>query len=150
MTDRPTSDHISEIHHSGLKATAPRIKILRILQESTQRHWSAEDVYRKLLEDHAEIGLATTYRVLLQFVQAGLLIRTYIEAGKAIFELNEGGHHDHLVCVRCGRIAEFCDPEIEARQQKVAAELGFELRGHALSLYGVCSAPACRQNTRSF
>jgi Fur family ferric uptake transcriptional regulator len=148
MTDRPTFDHITEIHHSGLKATAPRIKILRVFQESSQRHWSAEDVYRKLLEEHAEIGLATTYRVLMQFVQAGLLSRTYIEAGKAIFELNEGRHHDHLVCVRCGRVEEFCDPEIEARQQKVAEEFGFELKDHALSLYGVCSAPECRRGWR--
>lgn len=133
------NDRIDDIHASGLKATAPRIKILRIFQESEQRHWSAEEVYQALLVQGADIGLATVYRVLLQFVQAGLLLRTHFETGKAVFELNEGDHHDHLVCLRCGQVEEFCDGEIEGRQQAIAAERGFKLQAHALALYGLCS-----------
>lgn len=134
-----TSDHVTEIHSSGLKATTPRIKILRIFQEGRHRHWSAEEVYQALLAKEADIGLATVYRVLLQFVQAGLLLRTHFETGKSVFELNEGDHHDHLVCLRCGQVQEFCDPDIEARQQAIAAERGFRLQAHALALYGLCS-----------
>lgn len=133
------TDHIGDIHAFGLKATAPRIKILRIFQEGRQRHRSAEEVYQTLLEEGADIGLATVYRVLMQFVQAGLLLRTHFETGKAVFELNEGDHHDHLVCLRCGRVEEFLDPEIEGRQQAIAAERGYRLQAHALALYGLCS-----------
>ena len=139
---RPLSrpaDHIDDIHASGLKATAPRIKILRLLQQREQRHWSAEEVYHALLAESADIGLATVYRVLMQFVQAGLLHRIHFETGKAVFELNEGDHHDHLVCLRCGRVEEFCDTQIEARQQAIAAERGFRLQAHALALYGLCA-----------
>ncbi len=136
-----SSGHIDDIHASGLKATTPRIKILRIFQQRGQRHWSAEEVYHALMAEGADIGLATVYRVLMQFEQAGLLSRRHFETGKSVFELNEGDHHDHLVCLRCGRVEEFCDPQIEARQELIAEERGFRLQAHALALYGLC--PGC-------
>ncbi|RTL46296.1 MAG: ferric iron uptake transcriptional regulator [Burkholderiales bacterium] len=139
MSHRSSSNHVSEIHASGLKVTTPRVKVLRVFQAGERRHWSAEDVYQTLLAEGADIGLATVYRVLMQFVQAGLLSRTHFETGKSVFELNEGHHHDHLVCARCGHVEEFCDPEIESRQQAIASERGFELQAHALALYGLCS-----------
>lgn len=132
-----------ELKSSGLKATLPRIKILEIFQRAEQRHMAAEDVYKLLLADDADIGLATVYRVLLQFEQAGLLVRSHFESGKSVFELNEGRHHDHLVCLSCGRVEEFFDTEIEKRQRAVAAERGFELQDHALSMYAVCRKPEC-------
>ncbi|MBK9134754.1 MAG: ferric iron uptake transcriptional regulator [Betaproteobacteria bacterium] len=141
-----THDRINELKTSGLKATVPRLKVMQIFQDSRERHLSAEDVYRVLLEQGSDIGLATVYRVLMQFVQAGLLERRHFEGGKAVFELNEGRHHDHLVCLRCGRVEEFVDAGIEARQRAIAAERGFELQEHALALYGVCSDPRCRAN----
>jgi Fur family transcriptional regulator, ferric uptake regulator len=137
-----SSTPVAEIHASGLKVTTPRVKVLRVFQEGERRHWSAEDVYQALLAQGADIGLATVYRVLMQFVQAGLLTRTHFETGKAVFELNHGHHHDHLVCVRCGHVEEFCDAEIEARQETIAGEKGFHLQGHALALYGWCAG--CR------
>ncbi|MCG5260710.1 ferric iron uptake transcriptional regulator [Cupriavidus gilardii] len=133
----------AELKNIGLKATVPRLKILEIFQTSEQRHLSAEDVYRILLNEHMDIGLATVYRVLTQFEQAGLLSRNNFESGKAIFELNEGKHHDHLVCLDCGRVEEFFDAEIEQRQQSIARERGFALQEHALSLYGNCTKTAC-------
>ncbi len=133
----------TELKSMGLKATAPRMKILEIFQNGKHRHMSAEDVYRELLAENQEIGLATVYRVLTQFEQAGLLKRSNFEAGKAVFELEEGSHHDHLVCVDCGRVEEFYDAEIERRQQIVAAEHGFKLQDHALSLYGSCIKEDC-------
>ncbi len=132
-----------ELKSSGLKATLPRIKILEIFQRTQQRHMTAEDVYRAVLAEDADIGLATVYRVLMQFEQAGLLSRSHFESGKSVFELNEGQHHDHLVCLSCGRVEEFYDPAIEKRQHAVAADHGFELQDHALSLYAVCIKPAC-------
>jgi len=141
---RSTHERIDELKTNGLKATVPRLKVMQIFQDSTRRHLSAEDVYRQLLEQHSDIGLATVYRVLMQFVQAGLLERRQFDGGKAYFELNEGRHHDHLVCVRCGRVEEFVDAEIEARQQQIARARGFELQEHALALYGLCADPACR------
>jgi Fur family transcriptional regulator, ferric uptake regulator len=132
------------LHASGLKATLPRLKVLQIFRESGRRHLSAEDVYKTLLVEGSDIGLATVYRVLMQFVQAGLLERQRFEGDKAVFELNEGRHHDHLVCVRCGRVEEFVDAEIEHRQRQIAAERGFDLQEHALALYGVCSRTDCR------
>ena len=132
-----------ELKSSGLKATLPRIKILEIFQRAAVRHMAAEDVYKALLAEHADIGLATVYRVLMQFEQAGLLTRSHFESGKSVFELNQGQHHDHLVCLSCGRVEEFFDPEIEARQRAVAAERGYELQDHALSLYAVCTKPDC-------
>jgi Fur family ferric uptake transcriptional regulator len=133
----------ADLKNIGLKATVPRLKILEIFQTSEQRHLSAEDVYRILLNEHMDIGLATVYRVLTQFEQAGLLSRNNFESGKAIFELNEGKHHDHLVCLDCGRVEEFFDGEIEQRQQSIARERGFALQEHALSLYGNCTKTDC-------
>ena|SRR6218665_567467 len=138
------SDHIADIQSTGLKATIPRIKVLRVFQQARERHLSAEDVYRALLVEGAEIGLATIYRVLMQFEQAGLLSRPHLETGKSVFELNEGQHHDHLVCLKCGRVEEFVDSGIEQRQREIAKERGFELQDHALALYGLCSRPECR------
>jgi Fur family ferric uptake transcriptional regulator len=133
----------SELKTSGLKATLPRLKILEIFQTSAQRHMSAEDVYKLLLSENMDIGLATVYRVLTQFEQAGLLARNHFDNGKAVFELNQGTHHDHLVCLTCGKVEEFYDAEIEKRQQKIAKERGFTLQEHALSLYGICIKPNC-------
>lgn len=128
----------SELKASGLKATLPRLKILEIFQNSEVRHLSAEDVYKILLTENLDVGLATVYRVLTQFEQAGLLQRNHFETGKAVFELNEGSHHDHLVCLICGLVEEFYDEEIENRQKAVATERGFEIADHALALYGHC------------
>jgi Fur family ferric uptake transcriptional regulator len=133
----------------GLKATLPRLKILEIFQRGRERHMTAEDVYRELLADRQDIGLATVYRVLTQFEQAGLLTRSNFEAGKSIFELNEGSHHDHLVCLQCGRVEEFFDAEIESRQQAIARERGFSLQDHALALYGNCTRTDCEHRRGS-
>ena len=141
--------NVEELKSSGLKATLPRIKILELFQQSTQRHLTAEDVYKLLLNEGSDIGLATVYRVLMQFEQAGLLARNHFEAGKAVFELNEGKHHDHLVCVVCGRVEEFYDAEIERRQQEIAAERGYKLHDHALSLYVVCNKDDCSGKVHS-
>jgi Fur family ferric uptake transcriptional regulator len=135
--------HAEELKSSGLKATLPRIKILEVFQQATHRHMSAEDVYKVLLADGSDIGLATVYRVLMQFEQAGLLSRNHFESGKSVFELNEGQHHDHLVCLTCGRVEEFFDSEIEQRQRAVAAARGFDLQEHSLALYAVCRKPQC-------
>ncbi len=135
--------HTDELKSSGLKATLPRIRILEIFQRTAQRHMTAEDVYKALLFEGSDIGLATVYRVLMQFEQAGILSRNHFESGKSIFELNEGTHHDHLVCLDCGRVEEFYDPDIEQRQRNVAQARGFELQDHALSLYAVCSKENC-------
>ncbi|MEH0168256.1 ferric iron uptake transcriptional regulator [Paucibacter sp. JuS9] len=132
-----------EIKNSGLKATLPRIKILEVFQNTAQRHMTAEDVYKALLTEGADIGLATVYRVLTQFEQAGLLSRNHFETGKAVFELNQGHHHDHLVCLTCGRVEEFYDPAIEERQHAIARERGFELQEHSLALYAACTKTAC-------
>ncbi len=132
-----------DLKSSGLKATLPRIKILEVFQHTTQRHMTAEDVYKTLLAEGADIGLATVYRVLLQFEQAGILSRNHFESGKAVFELNEGKHHDHLVCLDCGRVEEFYDAEIEKRQKNVAHARGFELQDHALALYATCTKKNC-------
>ncbi len=129
----------------GLKATLPRLKILELFQTGKPRHMTAEDVYKILMRDDADIGLATIYRVLMQFEQAGILKRSNFEPGKAVFELNEGTHHDHLVCLDCGFVEEFFDPDIEARQQRIALDKGFELEEHALALYARCVRPQCPQ-----
>ncbi len=135
--------HADELKSSGLKATLPRIKILEVFQNTTQRHMTAEDVFKVLLAEGSDVGLATVYRVLMQFEQAGILSRNHFEAGKAVFELNEGKHHDHLVCLDCGRVEEFFDAEIEKRQKSIASARGFELQDHALSLYGYCTKKNC-------
>jgi Fur family ferric uptake transcriptional regulator len=132
-----------ELKSSGLKATLPRIKILEVFQSTARRHMTAEDVYKALLVDGADIGLATVYRVLMQFEQAGLLTRSNFESGKSVFELNEGQHHDHLVCLTCGRVEEFFDPEIEQRQRSIAETRGFELHEHSLALYARCTKTNC-------
>ncbi len=133
----------NELKNLGLKATLPRLRILELFQVRRLRHISAEDVYRELLAEQQDIGLATVYRVLTQFEQAGILKRSNFESGKSVYELDEGQHHDHLVCLQCGRVEEFFDEEIERRQQKVAEERGFALQDHALSLYANCTKPAC-------
>ena len=134
---------IDDLKSSGLKATVPRLEILEVFQRGVQRHMTAEDVFRHLLTEGADIGLATVYRVLTQFEQAGILHRNHFESGKAVYELNEGQHHDHMVCLDCGRVEEFYDPEIEARQQAVAQAKGFEIADHALSLYAHCTRKPC-------
>jgi Fur family ferric uptake transcriptional regulator len=135
--------NIDELKNTGLKATVPRLKILEIFQKGVQRHMTAEDVFRMLLGERSDVGLATVYRVLTQFEQAGILSRSHFESGKAVYELNEGQHHDHLVCLDCGRVEEFYDAEIEKRQQAVAKTKGFAIADHALSLYANCTKTAC-------
>ena len=131
--------NIDELKSTGLKATLPRLKILEIFQKGAQRHMTAEDVFRVLLNERSDIGLATVYRVLTQFEQAGILIRSNFESGKAVYELDEGQHHDHLVCTSCGRVEEFYDAEIEKRQQSISKVKGWILQDHAMSLYGLCA-----------
>jgi Fur family ferric uptake transcriptional regulator len=139
----PAEHNQDDLRNIGLKATGPRLRILELFQTSGTRHLSAEDVYRHLLAENIEVGLATVYRVLTQFEQAGLLQRHHFESGKAVFELNEGSHHDHLVCLQCGRVEEFYDPEIERRQNKVAKDRGFALHDHSLALYADCIKVDC-------
>jgi len=127
----------------GLKATVPRLRILELFEKSSVRHLSAEDVYRLLMKDGLDVGLATVYRVLTQFEQAGLLQRHHFESGKAVFELNDSSHHDHLVCLTCGRVEEFYDAEIEKRQNRVARDRGFSIRDHSLALYADCTKVDC-------
>jgi Fur family transcriptional regulator, ferric uptake regulator len=134
---------VQSLKESGLKATLPRRKILELFESSKVRHLSAEDVYKALIAEGIDVGLATVYRVLTQFEQAGLLSRQHFETGKSVFELNEGRHHDHLVCLQCGRVEEFYDAEIEKRQQNVAHERGFQIADHALYLYAECVKPRC-------
>lgn len=135
--------NIDELKSTGLKATLPRLKILEIFQAGKQRHMTAEDVFRVLLEDRSDIGLATVYRVLTQFEQAGLLNRSNFESGKAVYEINEGQHHDHLVCLDCSKVEEFYDAEIEKRQHAVAIAKGFTIADHSLSIYAHCTKDKC-------
>lgn len=132
-----------DLKNAGLKATLPRLKVLSLFENSKERHLSAEDIYKVMLNAGEDVGLATVYRVLTQFEQAGLLIRHHFEGGKAVFELNAGGHHDHIVCVKCGRVEEFYDAEIEKRQESAAAKLGFTMQDHSLTIYGMCSKQPC-------
>lgn len=132
----------TRIKQAGLKVTLPRVKILSALETSDTRHLSAEDVYKKLLQKGEEIGLATVYRVLTQFEGAGLVCRHHFEGGQSVFELNRGAHHDHLVCIKCGKVVEFLEETIEERQQAIAREHGFSLEDHSLVIYGIC--PECR------
>ncbi len=138
----------ADLKSSGLKATVPRLRILELFQKMAQdaqptRHMTAEDIYRRLLDEGMDIGLATVYRVLTQFEQAGLLQRHHFGASKATFELNEGQHHDHLVCLQCGHVEEFFDAEIESRQARIARERGFAVHEHALTLYADCQRGDC-------
>ena len=139
MTSPNSLDTLDELKSTGLKATLPRLKILEIFQKGDQRHMTADDVYRVLLSERSDIGLATVYRVLTQFEQAGLLARSNFEGNKAVYELNEGEHHDHFVCTHCGDVEEFFDPEIERRQNVIAEEKGWIVHDHAMALYGLCA-----------
>jgi Fur family ferric uptake transcriptional regulator len=132
-----------DLKNAGLKATLPRIKILHFLEQSKIRHMSAEDVYKALLESGEEVGLATVYRVLTQFEQAGLVSRHHFEGGQSVFELNEGKHHDHILCIKCGKVDEFVDKVIEERQLSIARDKGYEMTDHSLYIYGICKD--CRQ-----
>ncbi len=127
----------------GLKVTLPRIKILQILEQGNPHHMSAEDVYKRLLDSGEEVGLATVYRVLTQFESAGLVERHNFDAGHSVFELARGDHHDHIVCIDCGKVSEFTDETIEQRQEKIASDLGFQLEDHSLYLYGRCQKTDC-------
>jgi len=138
----------SDLKTIGLKATLPRLRILELFEKSPVRHLAAEEVYRILREEGTETGLATVYRVLTQFEQAGLLVRHHFESGKAVFELNQGGHHDHLVCVQCGHVEEFYDAEIERRQVTIAEERGFRIHDHSLHIYADCSREDCPRRHR--
>jgi Fur family ferric uptake transcriptional regulator len=133
-----------DLRKAGLKVTLPRIKILELLESATDHHLSAEDIYKTLLEQGEDVGLATVYRVLTQFEQAGIIERHHFENNHSVFEIMQEDHHDHIVCQICGRVVEFTNELIEAEQHRVAAELGFELTGHSLNLYGVCSKTSCR------
>ncbi len=133
----------SELRKAGLKVTLPRMKILEILETSETRHMSAEDVYKVLLEAQEEIGLATVYRVLTQFEAAGLVTRHHFEGGHSVFEMNEGHHHDHIVCNQCGKVVEFVEETIERCQEKVAKRAGFAIRDHSLIIYGDCTKKNC-------
>ncbi len=133
----------SDLKKAGLKATLPRLKILDILEGSDRRHVSAEDVYKALLESGEDVGLATVYRVLTQFEAAGLVVRHNFEGGHAVFELDRGYHHDHIVCVQCGRVEEFFDQTIEDRQKAVVASKGYDINDHSLVIYGNCIRPDC-------
>lgn len=134
-----------DLKRAGLKITLPRMKILEILESSDKKHLSAEDIYRVLLDTGVEIGLATIYRVLTQFEGAGLVIRHHFETGQALFELERGKHHDHLICVKCGKIIEFVDESIEAKQKEIAAKNGFRISDHSLIIYGICNNESCQQ-----
>ncbi len=137
----PTMSQSQELKSSGLKVTLPRLKILELFQNHKpgQRHLSAEDVYRLLLSEDMDIGLATIYRVLTQFEQAGILVRRNFESGKALYELNEGEPHDHLLCLSCGKVVEFNDTQIYQRQDEVAKDYGFVIQERSMTLYGICS-----------
>ena len=129
-----------DLRDAGLKVTLPRVKILEILESQTEeRHLTAEQVYKILLSEDEEIGLATVYRVLTQFEAAGLVSRHHFEGGNSVFELNKGVHHDHILCVKCGKVDEFTDSVIEARQKEIASQFGYELTDHSLYLYGLCA-----------
>jgi Fur family ferric uptake transcriptional regulator len=135
----PSSDHdTADLKKAGLKATLPRLKILRILEEAAEHHLTAEDVYKELLAAGEEVGLATVYRVLTQFEAAGMVLRHNFEGGRSVFEINHGSHHDHMVCIECGRVFEFMDDAIEERQKRVAQKAGFIVDAHQLYMYGVC------------
>ncbi len=139
----------SDLRKAGLKVTLPRMKILEILETSETRHMSAEDVYKLLLDGNEEIGLATVYRVLTQFEAAGLVTRHHFEGGHSVFEMNEGHHHDHIVCNQCGKVVEFFDETIERCQEKVASKSGFSIRDHSLIIYGDCTRPNCPDRKKS-
>ena len=127
-----------DLKQAGLKTTLPRLRVLSILENSEIKHMSAEDVYKELLDEERSVGLATVYRVLTQFEDAGLVIRHHFEGERSVFELNDEDHHDHMVCVKCGSVTEFLDKRIEAQQDKVAEDNDFTIQDHSLTLYGLC------------
>ena len=137
------NSNVAQLKDNGLKVTGPRLKILELFEAQPELHMSAEDVYRRLLDEGGEIGVATIYRVLTQFEKAHILLRHHFETGKAVYELNRGGHHDHLVCIKCGKVTEFCSEEIEKLQKKIADDNGYRIVDHALYMYGVCTE--CQQ-----
>ena len=145
MDDRIDRD---ELKDAGLKATVPRLKVLELLHQHQDQHLSAEDVYKLLLDAGEEVGLATIYRVLTQFESAGLVVRHHFESGQAVFELDSGQHHDHILCLDCGKVTEFLDETIERRQDRVANEAGFEITDHSLVLYGRCRRERCPHRKR--
>ncbi len=132
-----------DLKKAGLKATLPRIRILQMLENSKQRHMSAEDVYKALLKAGEDVGLATIYRVLTQFEAASLVTRHHFEGSHSVFELKQGPHHDHIMCIQCGKIVEFVDDIIEERQRIMAEQNGFDIEDHSLILYGRCKDPSC-------
>ncbi len=149
MSEASASVSQQELKNSGLKATTPRLRILELFlkaSNSSVRHMTAEDVYKKLMAEDIDVGLATIYRVLTQFEAAGLIVRRQLGNSLATYELEKGEHHDHIVCARCGKIEEFVDAEIEERQKAIAAKFGFELQGHSLSLYGLCAS--CQEKAK--
>ena len=127
-----------DLKEAGLKATLPRVKILEIMEQSKVRHFSAEDIYKALLDEGEEVGIATIYRVLTQFESAGLVTRHHFEGGISVFELDHGEHHDHILCIKCGKVEEFVDEVIEQRQKAIADKAGFSMTDHSLNIYGVC------------
>ncbi len=133
----------SDLRKAGLKATLPRMRILQLLEENSQRHMSAEDVYRALLEAGEEVGIATIYRVLTQFESAGLITRHNFDGGHAVYEIDQGDHHDHMVCTRCGKVTEFFDETIEKRQHAIASQYGYDMTDHSLYIFGIC--PDCQK-----
>ncbi|MGN1209147.1 MAG: ferric iron uptake transcriptional regulator [Duodenibacillus sp.] len=141
---------VKELKNAGLKATGPRMRILELFEDALvngpSRHLTAEDVYKQLVAEEFDVGLATVYRVLSQFESAGLIVRRYFGNDRATYEMDDGTHHDHIVCTRCGRVEEFVDEEIERRQREIAQRLGFELEDHALSLYGICQECRKKEN----
>lgn len=138
MTQQRPLDPNTDLKKAGLKATLPRLKILQILESAEHPHLTAEEVYDRLRQGGEEVGLATVYRVLTQFQAAGLVIRHHFEGDRSVFEINQGGHHDHMVCLECGEVFEFYDPAIEQRQRSIAAKASFVIEDHSLYLYGVC------------
>lgn len=136
-----------ELKQAGLKATLPRIRVLEIMESSGDRHFSAEDIYRALIDLGEDVGLATVYRVLTQFESAGLVCRHHFEGGISVFELNQGDHHDHMLCVKCGRVEEFIDEIIEQRQCAIAQKAGFAMTDHSLYIYGIC--PECQKKSNT-
>ncbi len=148
MTDNQSN--IAQLKDSGLKVTGPRLKILDLFEKNPDAHLSAEDVYRLLLEENIDIGVATIYRVLTQFEQSEILVRHHFETGKAVYELNRGGHHDHIVCVKCNKVTEFYDPQIEELQDRIAQVNGYEVIDHAMYMYGICEDCQSKQTKKMY
>ena len=143
------TDNNKALKNAGLKVTLPRLKILEVLQDPSCQHVSTEDIYKKLLDIGEDIGLATVYRVLNQFDDAGIVTRHNFEGGKSVFELTQQYHHDHLICLDCGKVIEFRDESIEARQHVIGQQHGIKLTNHSLYLYGHCTTGNCREDANA-